>query len=161
MYSTALRYTSDKNDCEDIVQDSVEKLIQKVKKLRELPSCALPVYIVYTVRNTAIDFRKHMAIVEQHCIELEGFDDDTLMSSKLLPDEILLLTEKRANLIKIWPLISEQEQDVLYRKYILEQSDKELAVVLHCKKSSVRMYLTRTRRKARSLFEENSCDDKT
>ena len=54
MYQTARHYTSNQADLEDIMQDSVERLLRKTHKLMAIPSCALAAYIVYTVRKYSL-----------------------------------------------------------------------------------------------------------
>lgn len=44
--------------------------------------------------------------------------------------------------------------DIEYRRYILDLTDRELANILKCKSSSIRMKLTRARRKAIKLLSE-------
>lgn len=156
MYATARDYTDNPHDCEDIVQDSIIKLIDKIEKLKELPKKALPVYLVYTVKSTALNFKKHQSVVERHCV-CEGEQDmENQAIPTLSPEEIAILMERRASLAEIWPLLSVNDRELLSRKYILEQTDEELAKFLQCKKESVRMALTRSRRKAFQLLGERN-----
>ena len=62
MYATVLRMIPDCQDCEDIVQDAVESLCKKVHTLMGLPASALPVYIVYTVKNRARNFKRRQTV---------------------------------------------------------------------------------------------------
>ena len=55
LFSTAWKFTSSHHDAEEIVQDSLERLIRKTSVLRQLERCTLVAYIVSTVRNTAIN----------------------------------------------------------------------------------------------------------
>ena len=71
MFLIANRYCSKLSDCEDIVQDSVVNLCSKVKLLRDLPSYALPSYICYTVKNTAINHHRHQLVIEKHQLLFE------------------------------------------------------------------------------------------
>ena len=52
MYSMAQRYTTDPQDCEDVLQDAIESLYKKIPKLRKIPENALSTYILTTVKNT-------------------------------------------------------------------------------------------------------------
>ena len=63
MYAIALKYASNTQDCEDIVHDTVEKLCKNIAKIKGLPNSALRAYVVYAVRNTAINFRKHQSTI--------------------------------------------------------------------------------------------------
>ena len=54
----------------------------------------------------------------------------------------------------MWVRLTEEEQLLLEGKYILGYEDGELAGMLGCKKDSVRMKLTRARRRALRLMLE-------
>ncbi len=56
MLMTARKYVADENGCEDIMQDSIVKLIQNIHVIRAKERCILASYIVSTVRNTSIDY---------------------------------------------------------------------------------------------------------
>ena len=58
MFGTVRKYVSDYFVVEDLVQDSLVKLIPKIATLKELERCKLDAYIVYTVRNTAFNYFK-------------------------------------------------------------------------------------------------------
>lgn len=153
MYSTALRYVPDHQNCEDIVQDAVESLCGKILTLQSLTPQALPAYIVYTVKNKAINFLRHQAVVDRHTGELSDLED--CQSEDPSPESAAVLKEQMARLSEIWPQLPEDDQELLYRKYILGQTNGELAEIFHCQKESIRMKVTRARRKALSLMERS------
>lgn len=156
MYQTARRYTSNQADLEDIMQDSVERLLRKTHRLMAIPSCALAAYIVYTVRSVAINLRRHQSVVKQHSIPLDVNEQDTFESPHLSPDKIVEKLDVHKQLSLLWDKLSEEDQDLLYRKYIADQTDEELAAIYHCKKESIRMKLTRARRRAMKLLEQEA-----
>ena len=121
MYAIALKYASNTQDCEDIVHDTVEKLCKNIAKIKELPNSALRAYVVYAVRNTAINFRKHLT--------------------------------------KVWMQLTDAEQELLYRKYVLDQTTKELAGIFQCSRDSIRMRLSRARRKSLRLMKGEGTND--
>ena len=55
MFYTAQKYLADPHSQEEVVQESLKKLIEKVAVLRRLKRPALAGYVRATVRNTAID----------------------------------------------------------------------------------------------------------
>ena len=77
MYAIALKYASNTQDCEDIVHDTVEKLCKNIAKIKGLPNSALRAYVVYAVRNTAINFRKHQSTINRHIQQLSGDDSSS------------------------------------------------------------------------------------
>lgn len=161
MYSTARLYISNSHDCEDIVQDSVESLCKKIQKLRGLPKCALPMYISYTVKHTALNFQRHQAVINRHIAELDGANYEDYELPELSLERIEELNERSTGLFQMWPKLPEQDRELLYRKYVLGQTNEELAEIFHCQKDSVRMRLTRARRKAISLMEGGVGNDQT
>ena len=71
-----------------------------------------------------------------------------------LPEAALLRREELTRLRDVWPRLRQEDRFLLERKYLLNQTDQELAQYLGCRKSSVRMKLTRARRAALRLMEE-------
>ena len=161
MYATARRCVSSGQDCEDIVQDAVESLCKKLHTLMDLPAPALPVYIVYTVKNQAKNFIRHQAVVQKHIVEWNGGCLDSREAPLPPPEALAELREDAARLYAVWPRLPEQDRELLYRKYVLDQSNEELAEFFRCRKDSIRMRLTRARRKAISLMKGDDGHEKT
>lgn len=153
MHATAKKYVSNMQDCEDIVQDSLEQLIKKISTLRQKERCVLACYIVYTVRNTSINHLRKLSITQKHTVSLDEQINESLSSEPAL-DELLVLAEHKELLHLIWEQLTQEEQFLLMGKYVLEYSDREIAEQIDCAHASVRMKLTRVRRKARKLIRE-------
>lgn len=154
MFAEALRRVSNRHDCEDIVQDAVTSLCEKADTLRALPPAALPAYVVYTVKNKSINFLRHQAVVGRHTAGLEDGGLEDLASPAPSPEDMAELRERADGLYQIWPLLPEEDQELLYRKYVLGQDNGELAEVFRCQRDSVRMRLTRARRRALALMKK-------
>ena len=152
MFATAKKYVSNPQDCEDIVQDSLERLVKKISLLRQKERCVLACYVVLTVRNTSINHLKKQASAQKIFVNLSDQRDDPLSPEPSL-DDWLMLIEDKERLYRIWKQLTREEQLLLSGKYILEYSDAELAGQLGCAPASVRMKLTRVRRKARKLMD--------
>lgn len=151
MFSTVKKYISNREEQQDVIQDSLLKLIEKIDLLREKERCILGPYIVYTVRSTAIDHLRHKAVENAH-LEPFGDGEEELEASSLPLDELAALKERDVRVAELLEKLTEAERTILVGKYILENSDDELAAQLNCKPSSIRMKLTRARRKALELF---------
>lgn len=158
MYATALRSVPSGQDCEDVVQDAVESLCRKVHTLMALPSPALTVYIVHTVKNKAGNFNRHQGVVNRHVTPLAGARLEELESPVSTPEE---LAEQSDALYRVWRRLPERDRELLYRKYVLRQDNEELAEFLHCKPDSVRTRLARVRKKAAALMEGDDGNDRT
>ena len=89
MYSVAKRYAASENEAEDIMQDAVERLLKRIPKLMELPGCTLPTYLVYTVRSTAVNFKRHQNVIEKHTLPIDYDDGNTYEEPSESPQEIL------------------------------------------------------------------------
>lgn len=163
MFSVAKRYLSDPGVCEDVIQESLEKLIKKIEVLRPMERCILASYVVSTVRNTAINYLKLEGRIQRHQSSLEERQDNECVSGQYSLDELFILKEQTSKLQAVWPLLSEEDRLLLEGKYILGYSAAELALQLGCKSDSVRMKMTRARRKAFNLMceQEGENDDQT
>lgn len=156
MYKTAKYYTSNPAELEAIMQDSVERLLRNTHKLMDIPSCTQAAYLVYTVRSVAINLKRHQSVVAEHTLPIDVYEQDTYESPHLSPAEIVERLEHNQQLSALWSQLPEEDQELLYRKYVAEQSDEELSALFHCKKDSIRMKLTRARRKAIKLAEQEA-----
>ena len=166
-------------DCGGYIGDSVEKFVlafgnsvkkiysfecfqDNIAKIKELPNSALRAYVVYAVRNTAINFRKHQATINRH---IQQLSDDDLSSEYDQPESIIEriedLQEKRTSLTKVWMQLTDAEQELLYRKYVLDQTTEELAGIFQCSRDSIRMRLSRARRKSLRLMKGEGTNDET
>lgn len=162
MYAIALKYASNTQDCEDIVHDTVERLCKNIIKIKGLSNSALRAYVVYAVRNTAINFRKHQATINRHIQQLSGDDSNSEYDQpESIIERIEDLQEKRTRLTKVWTQLTDAEQELLYRKYVLDQTTEELAGIFQCSRDSIRMRLSRVRRKSLRLMKGDGTNDET
>ena len=162
MYAIALKYASNTQDCEDIVHDTVEKLCKNIAKIKGLTNSALRAYVVYAVRNTAINFRKHQSTINRHIQQLSGDDSNSEYDQpESIIERIEDLQEKRTRLTKVWTQLTDAEQELLYRKYVLDQTTEELAGIFQCSRDSIRMRLSRARRKSLRLMKGEGTNDET
>lgn len=153
MYATAYRYVNTLEVAEDIVQESVVNLMQKIDTLRQMEKCVLAAYIVATIRNASINYLKSQEYEHTHRSSYEENELYEVFSDTSI-DELIELSDHLDLLSKIWVQLSCDERFLLEGKYILGYNDRELAGKLKCKPSSIRMKLTRARRKALSLLRE-------
>ena len=148
LFKVAQRFAPTHHDVEEIVQDSLERLIKKFSTIRHMERCILSAYIVSTVRNTSIEFLRKE---KRRQARQRNYDDTSWtveMQPQLALEELLLLAENRRELISAWGELPELDRALLEGKYFLGLSDAELAKQIGCQTSSIRMKLTRARRKA-------------
>lgn len=150
MYRTVYKYISNKADCDDLVQESVLKMVEKVSYIRTLSCCTLPAYVVSIVRNTAINHLKRQAVSQKHLTRLASLQ--TTESPDL--DDLTHLLYCKELLATILDLLPPDERLLLEGKHMLGYTDQELAQQLKCKPDSIRMKMTRARRSALQLLME-------
>ena len=164
MVAIAQNYVSNQHDIEDIIQASILRLIPRVSMLQTLSDHSLSAYVSYTLKSVAINHSRHQKIVMKHSMEAPLKDDhdfvEYIKDPGHLPDSIMIAKESAEQFVAVFSTLSADDQFLLQGKYVLELTDQELADILKCKASSIRMMLTRARRHARELFsnEEGTYD---
>ena len=154
MYFTVQKYLAEPCRCEDIVQESLSKLIERVDLLQTLDRPALASYIVVTVRNTAINFLKKEAHENDKKVNLAKVKETTPVSVIVSVEEYIIRKEDRIHFREIMQRLDLETKCLLEAKYILGYDDKELSIVAGCSPNSVRMKLTRARRKVLKILNE-------
>ena len=155
MFSTAKKYVSDHYATEDIVQESLINLLKNIKKVMTLERCNLAAYVVCTDRNTSINHLKKERTKKKHIVFSPVEGSDAEISPAPSVEELLLLKEELHILSSIMTQLSEEERILLDGRYLLGLSDEEVAEMIRCKPSSVRMKLTRVRRKVFAMMKQN------
>lgn len=158
MFHTANQYVSDHTVCEDLVQEGILKLCEKIDDLRDKSDRVLAGYIVSVMRNIAIDYLRHQEVTQKHVITLEQEELNSMLTPEVSPEEAMLLKEKGARLLDILQQLPHTEFLLLQGKYMLDYTDAELAKQLDCKESSIRMKLTRARRHALALLSQTDLE---
>ena len=155
MVKNVREYVFEEDYVEDVIQESVARLCRNVKTLKQLERCKLEAYIVYTVKHTAFSHNDKMKREKAHLI----YDEDDKMLSLLrtserFVEEELLQAEKIAKIRSILKRLPDNEQDIIIRRYYLKQSDFEIAEAHGLRADSIRMKLTRIRRKFFEMMKE-------
>ena len=68
-------------------------------------------------------------------------------------DDYLIQKDRLSSLKSIWPKLDNRSQNLLEAKYILGKLDSDIAKELDIKEASVRMALSRARKKAYELIK--------
>lgn len=152
MYAIIKKHLSDPYAQEDIMQEAVLKLIPKADLLRTLDQPALSAYVAVATRNTMYSYLRKRAAEESLLLPWTP-DLESLPQQEPTADERLILQEETRYFLQVWKELPSEDRFLLEGKYILQQSDQDLAPALDCKPSSVRMKLTRVRRKVLKLIQ--------
>ncbi len=149
IYKEAWKYFDSIYDVEDLVQEVWIKLCQKVDQLYGFSRAQIVSYITTSVKNNAISMMR-----KQHpeC-PLEYADNIAYQEAELLNN--IMDRKMRIEVFReIWPCVPAGARELLERKYILNESDAEIADAMGISKNSVRMALTRARKTALSVLGE-------
>lgn len=109
LFSIALKIVPSLHDAEEVVQESLLKLIGKVATLQTLECCTLTAYVVLTLRNTAFNY---MNKLKRHWAKTEEFDEVLLgekVPSSLSLDELMIIAENREKLVNAWKDVPEAD----------------------------------------------------
>lgn len=155
LFSTARKYTSNLADQEDIVQTAIERLIGKVSELRAMNKYMLASYVRFTAKSVSIDFLRKQKRISEHTIVSDSFSPEEENAKDISAFDNTFPTDDALLLLDLWPRLSEEDRILLEGKYIFDFTDKEIAKQLRCKPSSVRMKLTRARRRALTMLSED------
>ena len=157
MYKTALECLSDSTEKDAVVHDAVVRLASHADTLRRLNEKALAVYVASTVRSVALNHERRQQTERRHIVDADFSDLDDLSAGPSYED---LYVEAEAGRDRLHYLrealseIDETDRELLVGKYLAGESDEDLARRLGIKPESVRMKLTRARRRVRRIIEE-------
>lgn len=151
LYSEAKKLLDSPDDVDEIVQDTMVKLIEKVELLRSMPPGKQVHYAVTSVRNLSINLLLHNKRISFCSLD----DIDDMMPASDDVEKQVQHTEFLREWRNIWMSIDLESRTLLERKYILRHSDAKIAEDLHIQPESVRMRLTRTKRIVVEILKQN------
>ncbi len=157
MFKMARASTDSIQDAEDAVSDACVSLIHKISVLRRLECNVLEGYIISTVKNAAFALHRKKKIrreVGDGSDILEFVEDENAA-----PDKRILEQCSIDELMKAVDALSAADQAVIRMRYFQKLSDREIAVHLGVRESTVRSKLMRARRRIFILLEETRHDN--
>lgn len=148
LYKQVWELCYSKQDVDDIVQTVWEKLISKEELLRTLAHGQQLNYITKTAENTVKEIARKQKV---SLCSLEQIAEPTYDGTRYL--EQLQDKHMRHKCFQaMWVLVDANTRELLERKYWLNETDEEIALAMGIGRDSVRMYLSRARRKALSIL---------
>lgn len=151
MFSSIKKIINDQDVAEDLIQDVLVKLIEKIDLLRDFEHKRLAAYIVTACKNHARNYIRSL-----HSKDISSFDDLSYdPPSSIVMEDIVVNKMLLERLMERWSELPEHVQELLERKYILLQTDEEMAASMGVKPSSIRMKLTRARKTALAMLESS------
>lgn len=152
LYREAWKYLSITEDVEDIVCETLVRIIAHMEKFRSLLPHERIQYSKAIVRNLSYILLKRNSLLSM--VPFEDVDTYLTVEESQLPENIVARQIDLSQIRKIWAEMPVEERLLLEQKYVLDWSDKELASVLGIQPQSVRMRLTRAKRKVVQLMKE-------
>ena len=146
LYYTARKFTDSPQDCEDIIQDTMVRLLRNEENLRQLRGNQAATYLYLTVRSVFAD--------RQSRVREQASEDRMLELAQVSREdgrtEDGLNAKWDAQISK--QQLPQRDWQMLELKYIAGYSDQEIAAEMGCNAGSVRTLLSRVRRRAKSLL---------
>lgn len=137
---------------EDLIQDSIIKIMQNAQITNKLNDYQLLSYIIKTLQSCTIDYYKKLVknkrseqekrILEETCV----YENDPFRFYGE-PSNIYYLKS-------VLNCLPTRDQKILFYKYLLNYSNNQISHIMNIKPDSVRMALTRARRKAKMIWKQ-------
>lgn len=153
IYSELRKLMSDRWTMEDVMQTTLVKLIDQLDRLKTMDERHRVNYIITATRNNAITYLRTAS--SRSSVSLDSqWEDGWDFSSDFSVEETVLREENIGRLKDVWPQLDARSRYLLESKYILGLKSREIAHALGIKEDSVRVELSRARRRARALLNE-------
>lgn len=153
MYSIASSCLPDLHAREDVVQETILKLAQKLPLLQTMDHSSLVAYIAAAVRNNAYSRLRKQATEEKIFLPWSEALEQ-LPSQAPSFEEQIISKEQMQTFWAVWRELPEEDRFLLEGRYTLRYTDRELANGLGCQPASVRMKLSRVRKKVLSKIQK-------
>lgn len=151
LYRTASSYTSNAAERDDLVQETIMRLMKNISVLRQLTCCKTAHYIVITIRTAYIDMLRS----NRHISPAPLNDDNDLINAlpgELPADGMEKDLHLRMAVKRLKEGLSEREWMALEGKVIMGYTHEELGALLDMNPASVRMVLSRAKARAREIL---------
>lgn len=145
MLVTAEYYLDNYMDVEEIVNDSVLALYEKIDRIRRLEPKALTSYIITTVRNAAFGRLRKLKLLNHHFLYLSDYSMETIATT----EDVGKIVESKDQLDEVHKIIntlSEKEQSVIRLRFEMGLNDQEIAEELGISQEAVRQNVSRARK---------------
>ena len=153
MYREIFQIVGDSWAAEDVLQETLIKLIDKVAELRKRDKKQLVSYIISASKNRARNYVRDIGRNTALSFD-EQIEHEDLASSGEEIELQLIKEQDLERFASVWSELDERSRHLLEGRYILEKTNQELADELGIKPDSVRMALIRARKNAYQLLEK-------
>ena len=152
MYNIAYSILHDKYLGEDVVNETIIKIIKYLPQISDIECHKTKALIVIIVKNTAIDvYRKRKKQFQQE-IELEELDEVT-GNEELILDQIIA-DEDYHELLASLKGLKKEYQEIILLKYVYDLSNREISHLMNITEDLVRQHICRARKAVKKLMEK-------
>ena len=144
LFRVAFRITLQREEAEDIVQETLLRAWSRRQELREVDS--IEAFCITIARNLALDGREKK--VNQHVELTEEYDSPSAST----PYDQLEERERLSLLSRFIQSLSEPQRDIFHLRDVEGKSYQEIAEILHLTEEQVKVYLFRARQKIKQQF---------
>ena len=152
MLHTARKFTVVPEDIEEILQDSLIALMKNIDTISSLNRCKTAAYIVLSVKRTYYNRVKK----DRQTLSIP-FEEDaiqTIVGNSSARNISLIDTDARLDVMYLMDALSENDRMALEAWYLEGYSADQLAAKMNCKPDSIRMILSRVRKRAAKILQE-------
>lgn len=148
VYWCLLKMGAQKEDAEDIVQETV---FQFVQYFESLPGDYLDAWLFRVAINKYYDQLRRQKYREQY-INYWNLEDLIDLET---PEKAVLQNEDKTLLWKVLQRLSPKEAELLILKYSAEFSLKDIAIIYQTTDKTIKTQLTRTKKKMKKYLKED------
>lgn len=144
MWRYALHLTQNKDEADELIQISFEKIIKSIDAVKKINCCKMGAYMVSIVRNS---YNTMLLKKYREKEEIEFTDMNELSDSEANDDyESILESSSTSDILSVLEHMPDKYKTVLKLKYIYEFDDGQIARTIDVQPNSIRMYNTRALR---------------
>lgn len=152
LFREAWKYLSQPEDVEDIVCETLSRILENAEKFHSMHPTQQLQYARVIVRNLSYHHLRRSSYFTM--VPFEDVDVYLPIEKEEEPDSLASRKLQITKIRNVWAKVSPEDRLLLEQKYILGWSDAVLAAGLDVKPQSVRMYLTRAKRRTAKLMRE-------
>lgn len=150
MLRTVRALTPIAEDREEIIQDSLIALMRNIDTISSLDRCKTAAYIVLTIRRTYYN----RASKDGRMVSVPLEADSLSYATDVLADTAQMDSDARLDVMALMDALPPYDRMILEAWYLEGCSAEQLASKLNCKPGSIRMILSRVRKRAAKLMRE-------
>lgn len=156
LYAEAWKFMDNEDDASDMVYSALVRIIDRMDVFKSLSPYQRGAYAITAVRHECMrQMQKHK--VRKHLTISEETNENKNLQTEPMEELVArrIMSEKFQ---PVWDALSQRDQLILEQKYLLHYTDEEMASELGVAQSSVRMLLTRARRRLLQRLQAHHLD---